>query len=204
MFLRDIEGEAQRSFSYSDILVIDLETTGIDPDKHEIIQIGACKLNLKTQIIDNPWSIYTVPEHWETASKESLEVNHISKSLLDRKAVPLEHALLELENRFYQDGLIISSWGIDFDKGFLTHAYNSVSLLNPFAQRWLDARTFAWIVSDLIGKQERPKLNDFLRSLGLKFDGREHDASADAKNTARALLEGYKRLKALSRATGDV
>ena len=60
-----------------DILLIDLETTGLDASLQEIIQLGAILLDRKTLKEKKSFSTYVKPTKWKHRNLESMEVNKI-------------------------------------------------------------------------------------------------------------------------------
>ena len=57
------------------IAIVDLETTGLDEQLHEIIEVGMVVVNQKTLEIIDTLDMKVRPTHPETASAKALEVN---------------------------------------------------------------------------------------------------------------------------------
>ena len=69
----------------------------------------------------------------------------------------------------------------------------------PFGQRWVDVKAVYQAWRHAHGFSGQSGLGAALAHLGLAFDGRAHDAAADAHNTFRAYMALLERLRAASR-----
>lgn len=74
------------------IAVTDTELTGLDPDIHEIIEIGLVLIDPITFDPMERYSTKVIPEHIETASPEALKINGYNEKEW-HDAVPLREAL---------------------------------------------------------------------------------------------------------------
>ena len=162
---------------------IDLETTGVDPNVHEIIEIGV----VRTRQTGDPreplvevdrFEIKIIPEHIEVADPKALQVNHYNKE--DWKdAVLFQDASTILDEKL--KGHILVAQNVAFDVGFLARAYEHVGkrLDSVVYYHKLDLASFA------IGKEywnptyRRFTLNELTQNTGLK-NTRAHSALADA------------------------
>lgn len=99
---------------------IDVETTGLDPDFHEIIELAAIRVDPITWQIEQELELKVMPEHIETADDKALEINGFCP---DRwKGAPsLEEAISQL--RPLLGGAMPAGHNIGFDMGFLTAAW---------------------------------------------------------------------------------
>jgi DNA polymerase-3 subunit epsilon len=77
------------------IAFIDLETTGLDPVKHEILQIGIVRVDARTLTIHSQIELKVIPVRIIDAEAKALEVNGYREELwID--AVPLRDALMTI------------------------------------------------------------------------------------------------------------
>jgi DNA polymerase III epsilon subunit-like protein len=60
-----------------DILLVDIEATGLDPQKNEIIQIAGVLLDKKTLAIKKDFNSYIRPTKWSNRDPEAMKVNKI-------------------------------------------------------------------------------------------------------------------------------
>ncbi|MBL8034843.1 MAG: 3'-5' exonuclease, partial [Leptospiraceae bacterium] len=103
-------------------VAIDLETTGLNPYKHEIIEIGAVQFSLDD--LGKEFSILIKPE--KKMDPKARAVHQISAEELASHAVSLREGL-DAFNAFMPDG----SWvfhNAPFDLSFLKQSYAAVKL----------------------------------------------------------------------------
>ncbi len=167
---------------------IDIETTGLNLLKHEIIEIGCVVATPALEVIEE-FEIKIKPEHIENADKAALKVNHYNESDW-KNAMSLEDAM-KIFSQKVKDCIMVGH-NVAFDSGFLEYAFNKVQIANPMHYHKLDSVSVAW------AKLHRePDLEHFsLRELCLRFNIKNehaHTAFADA----RATYELYKKLMSL-------
>ena len=61
-----------------DLLLIDIEATGLDPKRHEIIQLAGILLDKKTLKEKKSFNAYIRPRKWSVRDKASMKVNKIT------------------------------------------------------------------------------------------------------------------------------
>lgn len=170
------------------IIVIDLETTGLDPVEHEIIEIGAV-LSGDAFAPSILFERKVNPEHLETASQEAFQINGFTPESWGQ-AIPLDEALVALDPLIAGD-ITIAGWGVAFDVAFLKAAYARLGLpwMNT-RRRLLDICSAAQF---LLPGLESYSLTSVAEKLGVKHGG--HRALADAMCT----LEVARKLREVAR-----
>jgi DNA polymerase III subunit epsilon len=98
-------------------IVFDFETTGLDCYKHEIIEIGAIKVD-RDGVNHETYQILVKPN--KRFAKKITEITGITKEMLEKDGVPIEKALPEFLN-FIED-LPLVAFNSEFDMGFLSIA----------------------------------------------------------------------------------
>jgi DNA polymerase III epsilon subunit-like protein len=98
------------------IAMIDLETTGLDPKFHEIIEIGCVVFDSDTFEILDTLDIKAKPQHIERAHPKALEVNGYTEDAWD-DAMLLGDALGKLED--IAEGAVFCSFPVAFDFLFI-------------------------------------------------------------------------------------
>jgi len=174
-----------------DLLLIDLETTGLDSERHEIIQLAAILLDKKTLLEKEAFSTFVRPKKWQTRDRESMKINNISHSQV-KEAPVLKEVVEEFSDLFDPSTLILSFYGGPVDMDFLRKAYKSVGI------KWLfDYHFFnLWAVFFAhLAKKDKLKnskkfagfsLDDFMKEFKLKSKNR-HDALEDCRIEAEVL-----------------
>lgn len=189
---------------------VDIETTGLRSDWHELIQLGILPLNGDLKPMLEPFDITVLPEHPERISPQAMKVNRIklNEITLDR----------------WDGQAIFEDW---FDKTVTANGFKKISMLGhnlnfdiPFIYQYFDynlenpekANADIWFDTRNIRDSKRfaESLNDLAYFRGLDFPfpktnlkymcnrfgistDKAHDALIDAYHTA----EVYRNLMSL-------
>ena len=174
-FLRS-RGKPQASLAHlpEQFVVFDLETTGLDPRKHEIIEFGAIRVN-RDSINHDTFQSLVKPSR--KVPKKITELTGINQAMLDAEGEPIESALREFLS--FVGDLHLVSFNADFDMAFLqnTAAKHSISIGNPVSCALKMSRR-AW------PGRKSYRLADLAKDGNLKSDG-THRALGDCQ---RALI----------------
>jgi ATP-dependent DNA helicase RecQ len=102
----------------TDYIVLDLETNGLDPDQHQIIQIAALRVQAGTPVTFRSWYVHCNPAALAPAIRLAL---HLSDALVGQIAAapPLADVWPEVRAFLAEDPLVIHN--ARFDMGFLRH-----------------------------------------------------------------------------------
>ncbi|HEV7424245.1 MAG TPA: 3'-5' exonuclease [Candidatus Paceibacterota bacterium] len=167
---------------------IDIETTGLDVWKHEIIEIGAVITTPDLEVIEE-FELKIKPEHIENADPTSMKINHYDpKDWVGART--LKDAMVIFTDKV-KDAIMVGQ-NVAFDSGFLEHAYAKTNISNTMHYHKFDTISIAW------AKLHRePDLEHFsLRELCLRF-GIENKSPHTGLGDARATYELYKKLMSL-------
>ena len=181
-----------------DILLIDLETTGLDSAKYEIIQLAAIVLDKKTLKEKSEYSSFIKPNNWSTRDGESMAINKIEYAQV-RPAPALKSVLLELSSLTKQP-VILANWGGHLDSVFLQTAYRKTKLDYPFDYHIFNiwGLAFAYLAKKELLKNSKKytgfSLNDLVKRFKIKNQGQRHDALADCRLEAEVLRHIMKKL----------
>lgn len=170
-------------------ICIDIETTDSEADVGDVVQIGAIVLN-EDLSMGGKYMSYIRPTS-SHRSKRAMEVNHIEEEVL-----ALADDAYEVLERFEKwafeasgsDRPLLAAWGTYFDVTFLRQFYKKIGRKWPFSYRCLDLKSIAiWEVSKKGGDTAAGGVDTFLKMLGLTFEGKEHDALDDIRNTIKII-----------------
>lgn len=162
------------------LIFLDLEMTGLQTQKHEIIEIGALKVNPEPpfEIIEE-LEIKVKPKNIQSADKDALKIVGYSEEAW-RKAVDLQLALKKLD-KFGAEGVMVG-FNVTADWAFIDKAYFEQGRLDPFHFRRLDVMSMAYLVLFDEESIKRFGLGELCRFFGINRDGK-HQALDDAKVT---------------------
>lgn len=181
-------------------LVFDVETTGLEPDYHEIIQIGAV-------LYDNQWNQLATyltnvyPEHPERFAIPSSEVHDLT--LADLEDAPMIHEMLEdfedwlieelqLQNRSQLRRITICGQSVTTDINFLRFAYKKCHMSWEFSYRPLDLFVLSNFYFHILrcNGLKTPKslsLKNVAEYFGMERQTQTHNALEDAILTGRCI-----------------
>ncbi len=185
------------------MLVVDVESSGVEPVKNSIVSVGA--LDLK-----NPSNrFYMECRVWDGAhiNDESLEVNGFTKQQITDPAKPTEadltHAFLHWSETLEERTL--AGQNVSFDRDFLKHAAERAGHTDwPFAFRTIDTHTLAYMhmvrrgmQPPVVNKRSALNLDAVLNYCGIPEEPAPHNALTGALSHAEVisrLLYGRKLL----------
>ena len=168
---------------------IDLETTGINAFKHEILEIGCMLVRQNedgTFTTLEEFEVKVKPEHIETAEIGALRVNGY-----DENQWLFAHTQKEALTLISQkcDGAVMVAQNASFDYSFLSVGFGKYDVPDPFFYAKLDTISFAYLRF-----RNDPAMDSFsLRKLCERFNiknEKAHTAMADI----RATFEIFKHL----------
>ncbi|MCC7160828.1 3'-5' exonuclease [Candidatus Nomurabacteria bacterium] len=171
---------------------IDVETTGLDRDVHEIIELGVVIAKMKdgALVVTDQIDFKIKPERIENAEPQALRINGYNEADWIF-AVSLEDAMKELSKK--TDGAVFVAHNITFDYGFIESAFKKTGAENKMHYHKLDTISLAFGIlhqNDDIGKLS-------LRVLCEKY-GIENKKAHSAFADSYALYEVFKKLMNLS------
>jgi DNA polymerase-3 subunit epsilon len=167
---------------------IDIETTGLNLLKNEIIEIG-CVLTTPDLKVIEEFELKIKPEHIETADPVALKVNHYNEE--DWKLGTTLEKALKIFSKKVKDCIMVGH-NVSFDAGFLEYIFNQYKIKNPMHYHKLDTISIAWAKMHNDPSLEHLSLHEMCLHFGIKNE-RAHSALPDA----RATYELYKQLMSL-------
>lgn len=187
--------------------VIDTETTGLNPNYHEVIQI--CILPLDSNIVPRrdvlPFYIELVPEFPERADPKAMSINRLSFTKIAQRGHDRDKAKDLLDEWYHKLGLPQTKFGrmkkiiplgqnYPFDERFIRAWLGNENYENYFDYNHRDTKVVANYLNDRAGMhaEKIPYAKTNLASLARKLDvihDRAHDALSDCQATANI----YKR-----------
>jgi DNA polymerase-3 subunit epsilon len=179
------------------LVFLDVETTGLDVDKNEIIELGVVVVRQNGVNTTNPVfeiieeiDLKIKPEHIETADPVALRVNGYNEAdwLF---AVTLENAMKLLAEK--AKGGIMVAHNVAFDYGFIEHAFKKTGIENTMHYHKLDTISIAFAKLHLNEDVDKFSLHFLAEHFGIE-NKKAHSALSDARTT----FELYKKLMTLT------
>ena len=171
-------------------LVIDLEMNGVtteDIPKGEIIEIGAVLLDDEYNIIKE-YDTYVKPDKLEIRNKVQRMTGITTDKLLF--SIKIAEALNELVSITPDiENTTLYTWS-ESDTFAIQTEMKCKGIVNKEVDKLCNEyKDIQEIFGQQVGIENRLNLTKAMNMIGLEFEGMEHGALADAKNTARVLKE---------------
>lgn len=165
-------------------VVFDLETTGLDSDRHEIIEIGAIRVNRDSKNHD---TFSTLIKPRGRLSSKITKITGLDRATLIADGIAIEEALAEF--RSFVGDLPLVAFNLEFDRAFLLaecrraemppFPNNADCALNMARQAWPGRRSY--------------KLSNICSDAGIKIVA-EHRAFPDCERALHVYVAAAQRL----------
>jgi DNA polymerase-3 subunit epsilon len=169
-------------------LVIDVETTGLDPARHACIEIGAVLLD---ESLDVVWefSASLLPPPDAEICAEAQQIHRIALAESQR-GEPAEKVIRAFHHRISSESapVVVAGWNVWFDVSFLKVLYRRAGIDWSFGHRFLDVQSIVSFAEDLRDVSQASVIENYLG------ETQTHRALADARQTARLLRQMSLRL----------
>ena len=174
------------------LAITDLETTGLDFDAQEIIEIGALLVEQKNMEALATFEVKVAPTHLETANPESLVVAGFRPEDW-QGAIPLKEALEQYVTFLNGKEAVFTAWNPTFDWAFMQLAFKKTGVKNPFDYHHYDI----WTASAELLKNKTDVAKLKLSYLNKYFGTPPDPLPHRALNGANAAYELLKKLRGL-------
>ena len=171
--------------------VTDLECTGLEPKRHEIIQIARVVIDTveKTIIPGLMTSEYILPTRWDQRDHEAMKVNELTIEKLQAEGISATLALRDFSSGVNWSETVLAAWGVDFETKFLRDAFQRIDRVVPFTFKVIDVRSLGHLPRAKLGFTDYMGLGESCDYYGVPFDsGKAHDALYDATKSAELAL----------------
>ncbi len=175
-----------------DLLLIDLEMTGLDVHKHEIIQIAGVLLDSQTLEEKACFNAFAKSIRWQNRDRESMRVNGIKAEWVSH-APSLSVVLKAFSKKFNPKQVILCNYGGPMDMDFLRKAYADSKLKWQFDYHFFNLWAYFFAVlarkNQLTNKKKFTgfSLDDLVKKFKIKNLGSRHDALTDCRIEAEVL-----------------
>lgn len=190
------------------ILVADLESTGLDPEKGEIVQIAARAIH-PASLDDHfagSFNIILKPKHPDKIEQGALDV--IGPALWEKaktEGIDQKVGLQQFYNFCLKCSTDNTSYGkpmiaghnIKFDIGWFTNHFVKYGIIKdpqdvPWHYNSLDSMTIAFLLFESDPMVRDFRLDTFLAQIGMAREGKHHGAVEDVNLTTQAIIRSLK------------
>ncbi|ADY51109.1 Exonuclease RNase T and DNA polymerase III [Pseudopedobacter saltans DSM 12145] len=169
------------------ILIVDLEATcwedkvptGMESD---IIEIGACLLDIQSGEISDSRGILVKPERSEL-SKFCTSLTTITRQMLDEQAIPFKEACNILKKEYHSQSRAWASFGA-YDQKQFQRQCGALGIGNPMGPSHINVKTLFALKKKLAHEQG---MAGALALLDIPLEGTHHRGVDDARNIAKIL-----------------
>lgn len=182
-----------------DILLIDEENSGLDPQRHDIIQLAGVLLDRKTLKEKKHFNSYIKPKRWRNRNAESMAVSGITWDQL-KNAPSLKTVLTQFNATFGANVTLAYYVGVS-DINFLYAAYKQSGMRFPFDYHFFNiwGVMYAYLAKRNLLKSKKD-FGGFSLETMIKLFKLEtpplHDALVDCRVEAEIFRRVMKELKA--------
>lgn len=184
---------------HRDILIIDIEATGVDLQRHELIELGAVLLDKKTLKEKKSFESFVKPQHWGKRDPEAMAVNNITWQEL--KAAPTITTVLRKFKKTFGTNVMVGNYGTILDTAMLRKSFREAHIIYPYDYHVFDIWPLCFLYmakrKKLTNKQKFSgfSLEDIATDLRIKVPENRHSALADCRLEAEVLRKLVKRIK---------
>lgn len=165
------------------ILVVDVETTGVNPTSDSIVEIGACLLSPVDFTEVRRFHSRVRPT--SSVGEEALGIHGLTDQIL--AAAPAVDTVMEAFLAFAPEDAIIAGHNVAFDIAFLKAAFQNAGLAYPFDYHSIDVWSIAYVAMAGGDDDSRSfRLDALSRRFGLDRPSL-HSALEDATITSEVL-----------------
>lgn len=163
--------------------VLDTETTGLNPSRHEIIQLGLIEYQIDDSGLLAPIREHEYklkPLHIETADPEALKINgYHTRRWLDADEFD---NIVPMLDRIWSTNELLLGQNLIFDLRFISKEYARLGLPQPKFPKYIDTKHMgSCLVNEGILKSS--SMDNMCKHFDIKYKGRAHTALTDCQRT---------------------
>jgi len=156
---------------------VDVETTGLDPDIHEVIQVAIMVEDQNTGKVLRQMEQRIKPQNIESASPKALEINGYAENTHLWDNAPIMNQELATQIAHMLKDCILVGQNVGFDKGFLQKLLKKYKMWDWVGHHTIDTASLALEHLGPLGIKS-VSLHNTCKVLGIT-NRNEHDALAD-------------------------
>lgn len=169
------------------ITVLDTETTGLDYNRHDLIQLGMIEMELKESgelkvIKEHEYKI--CPKDISKADPESLLINGYTQEKWNGAMPDILPLIPVLDDIWLKSDFLLGQ-NLIFDLRFITKAYHQLGYMRPEFPKYIDTKYLGSVLVEegLLKSSSMESMCNFFK---ITFKGNAHDALVDCRRTVDA------------------
>jgi ATP-dependent DNA helicase PIF1 len=189
----------KKSPGLPDLAFVDVETLGLNPDKHRVIEIAVCRVPFDVKKWPDAPSVLVrrftpSAEDFAQAEPGALRVNGYHEGHPEwADAVPDAGSVWQMLNSVVLRDAVLVSQNVPFDRGFMEAELRRAGQPNPhWARRFIDIQSYSALVAMKMSLSKWG-LHDVYDALGLPRM-QEHRAEADVRRGMAVFKYVYDRV----------
>jgi len=209
MLTKNLSENQQKKY----FLVVDLETSALEPDQGEILEIGIVKVDYAGNILGEWTELFDLEnknEKW-TKGTGAVHIHKIYPKMLEGKRSFTDEAVQQKYSKILNDpGAIFVAHNVGFEHKWLNYHLNDFEKFHQYDGNPVKINRYTVIepicqsldtvnVCRLLLDTKANSLKAFVEALGEEYDKDSHRALVDAKQTAKALTMLLKQLPEMSK-----
>lgn len=172
------------------LLFLDTETTGLEADTHEILEVAAILTSPDGKTVQDTFEAKLRPEHLDKASPQALEVNGYNEDdWAPEKCTPATQVIERL-NRL-SNRITLVGHNVGFDEAFVSALFRRFGVKPRWNYHKVDTVALAWPLLSLTPRPENLRLVTLT-----EFFKIEHTTAHRAMSDAQACRQVFLRLMA--------
>jgi len=175
-----LEKQEKTSMKEMPLAFIDFEMSGLNPEVHEITEMGLVLARQPDFAILDEWEAKVMPKNIETANPESLEIGGFDKEVWEKEAISIEEALTILMEK--AKGAIMVGQNVSADVLFLQKELYRTGIENRMDYHRMDSMSVGYAFFHDDPNIERFSLRGLAERLGIE-NKNAHTALSDARTT---------------------
>lgn len=171
------------------MIVIDVETSGLFPDKNSILSIGAVEYGRP----QHTFYVECVPWDGAEITDRALEVNGFTREYIDKlDTTPGEACMQLLDWMSGIEDITYAGYNVQFDHSFLKEQFKRSGIGWPFGFRWVDGHSVVYAMMEpdsrpLYHRNSSLSLNKALELFFLEPEPEPHNALVGAQKVYELL-----------------
>lgn len=167
-----------------DLVIVDVETSGLDPRRHEILEYGALRLDPVSLSVRSSFELKAWPQFPERVDPRAAEVNGYTKAAwqdsVSQKSAARQFAA-------FAEGSRVLGWNVTFDWNFLDATFDRYGLKPVLDYHRFDIMSLYWFSRG--GVQQGLSLKSACTALGIDPEPDVHSALEGASRAYAVLLK---------------